>query len=745
MIDRGVATKRLALCTCWLALDIRESIGAGKKPLFEYDDHFVMLNDYGRNEYYLKALAAAMPDCPGCTVLDVGAGSGLLSIMAAQVGAKHVIAMEANPDLAKLATMTIARNQASLNEANVTVLPLLSSKIGLELLPAARKADLLVTETFGTMLLGEGALNFVPDVRDRLLKEGGTIIPAGGCQYATLVEVPDLMAAWSPASWDGLNLSHLESLQDTVYWKAMVGASRARHVRLSERICVLEVDLYRSTSDDVPKNRSFRFQANRKGTVHAVLFDWDIWVDRERTQILSTTPGSRNFAGDVAWGWLLQLHETAGDDWQLGDTPSKLTVEAGDWLEMGVEFIARGISMHARVRRSQAPATSSISSSAAYEGTLPSWSSPSRILSMKRQGMKEANDYFLPVAGDAERHDFYAAAVADTVASIQDQHPTRQMSLLDCSANAGLPAFSAANKYGLRSLAMPRWDHIANVLKKVAEDNHVNKTAEVFAADPREMFDILLPGGKRADIVVLDPPGTPLHGLSPFAVLPAVRKELLEADGLVVPSYACLEVGLLESEDLSLMFSVPDGRWKDIDLTVWNEEARNHGVLSHLVPYAKWLGAWSTVERRWLSTPRCIFEVDFNSYARMPPSEPEEILLRRLTVNVDGHAHAVVARWSVWSGRPSLGSSRKLGAESKYAGRDLTWPHYVQALAREGTDPGLLEPVPVEAGQSWQLEMTVRQGAAKVTGSAGPEFSLRLLGTAVGGDGRGASSMQDEL
>ena len=35
---------------------------------------------------------------------------------------------------------------------------------------------------------------------------------------------------------------------------------------------------------------------------------------------------------------------------------------------------------------------------------------------------------------------------------------------------------------------------------------------ESYAADPREFMDSLLAGGEKADIVVLDPPGTPLRG-----------------------------------------------------------------------------------------------------------------------------------------------------------------------------------------------------------------------------------------
>lgn len=56
----------------------------------------------------------------------------------------------------------------------------LSSAVSPGRLPGGRPADILVTETFGTMLLGEGAANFVPDSRDRLLKREGGVATGGG-------------------------------------------------------------------------------------------------------------------------------------------------------------------------------------------------------------------------------------------------------------------------------------------------------------------------------------------------------------------------------------------------------------------------------------------------------------------------------------------------------------------------------------------------------------------------------------
>jgi hypothetical protein len=53
----------------------------------------------------------------------------------------------------------------------------------------------------------------------RLLKPGGRIIPAGGCQYVTLVQLAD-PTPWFANDWRGFKLSGLRSLQDTIYWKA---------------------------------------------------------------------------------------------------------------------------------------------------------------------------------------------------------------------------------------------------------------------------------------------------------------------------------------------------------------------------------------------------------------------------------------------------------------------------------------------------------------------------------------------
>lgn len=54
------------------------------------------MQDFVRTSTYQKAVLSNLSDFKDKVVLDVGAGSGILSFFAAQAGAKHVYAVEAS-------------------------------------------------------------------------------------------------------------------------------------------------------------------------------------------------------------------------------------------------------------------------------------------------------------------------------------------------------------------------------------------------------------------------------------------------------------------------------------------------------------------------------------------------------------------------------------------------------------------------------------------------------------------------
>ncbi|CAE7861071.1 PRMT7, partial [Symbiodinium sp. KB8] len=114
------------------------------------DWHFAMLNDSHRNQFYWDALAAVVQ---GKRVIDIGSGSGLLSLMAAKLGASSVVAVEASQDMAELARLNAERNG---QEDKIKILHALSSKVQLS---EEARADVIVSETLGALMLGEGTVH----------------------------------------------------------------------------------------------------------------------------------------------------------------------------------------------------------------------------------------------------------------------------------------------------------------------------------------------------------------------------------------------------------------------------------------------------------------------------------------------------------------------------------------------------------------------------------------------------------
>ena len=71
------------------------------------DFHFAMVNDHPRNEFFEGADQGHQSG--DARVLQIGTGSGLLAMIAAQLGAQHVTAIEANGHMAALARGTSQR------------------------------------------------------------------------------------------------------------------------------------------------------------------------------------------------------------------------------------------------------------------------------------------------------------------------------------------------------------------------------------------------------------------------------------------------------------------------------------------------------------------------------------------------------------------------------------------------------------------------------------------------------------
>jgi hypothetical protein len=120
-----------------------------------------MINDTGRNQFYKQAIDQCVA---GKTVVDIGTGTGLLSILAARAGAKKVWAVEQDTARAELARELI--DKVGLNSAIEVV--------NKNFFDTDIAADIYVSETINTQIFGEDILQIAEHAR----KHGGRFIPS---------------------------------------------------------------------------------------------------------------------------------------------------------------------------------------------------------------------------------------------------------------------------------------------------------------------------------------------------------------------------------------------------------------------------------------------------------------------------------------------------------------------------------------------------------------------------------------
>ena len=136
------------------------------------DIHAVMIQDKIRTSTYAHFILTNPTLFRDAIVLDVGCGTGILSLFAARAGAKRVISVDAS---------NIAEKAATIVKANgfENVITVIRGKIEDITLPADMdKVDIIISEWMGYALLYESMLDSVLCARDRFLKPGGVMAPS---------------------------------------------------------------------------------------------------------------------------------------------------------------------------------------------------------------------------------------------------------------------------------------------------------------------------------------------------------------------------------------------------------------------------------------------------------------------------------------------------------------------------------------------------------------------------------------
>lgn len=237
-----------------------------------------MLGDRQRNEAYRDAIGRALAANAADIVLDIGAGSGLLSMMAAQGGARHVVGCESNP-----AIVDVGNEIVKLNGLDAAV-SLLGKDCRHMKVPEdlPRRADLAVFELFDCSLIGEGILHFLAHAREHLLTENAHYLPVAAKIRAMVVEYRHERILDIDAS--------LLNPYSTSPSFINVDGKKLTYRALTEPFDVFSFDF--ATAGPEPEEKELSPQQIVPGTAGAVLFWFDLQLDA--TTWLSNDPRREN-------------------------------------------------------------------------------------------------------------------------------------------------------------------------------------------------------------------------------------------------------------------------------------------------------------------------------------------------------------------------------------------------------------------------------------------------------------------
>ncbi|CAF1112249.1 unnamed protein product [Adineta ricciae] len=247
-----------------------------------------MMQDYIRTSTYQRAILDNSVDFAGKVVLDVGAGSGILSFFAAQAGARKVYAVEAST-MAQHAKTLIENNQLS---NRIQIVP---GKI--EEIELPEKVDVIISEPMGYMLYNERMLESYIHAK-KFLKPNGKMFPTTGDLYVTpftdeslFMEQVGKANFWYQQSFYGVDLTTLRDAAIEEYFKQPIVDNFDVRVCLAKPIKFTVNFLTAAEEDLYEMNIPLSFELTTTAVVHGLAFWFDVSFDGTTSQIwLSTAP-----------------------------------------------------------------------------------------------------------------------------------------------------------------------------------------------------------------------------------------------------------------------------------------------------------------------------------------------------------------------------------------------------------------------------------------------------------------------
>ena len=229
--------------------------------MYTVPDFGRMIADEVRTTSYAEAILRTVS--PQSVVLDIGAGTGILSLLACRSGARRVYAVEPS-DALGVARQVVGANGMT---DRVVFIPALSTAIDLP-----EPVDIIVSSLHGVLIPFQQQFLTIADARRRFLAPGGAVIPARESLWVALVEAPDAYAdivePWEAHRY-GFDMSAARRLAVNSFKRKVMRPEQL----LTEPTCWATVDYSVVDSNDL--DARVNLTVLRPGVAHGLL----LWFD----------------------------------------------------------------------------------------------------------------------------------------------------------------------------------------------------------------------------------------------------------------------------------------------------------------------------------------------------------------------------------------------------------------------------------------------------------------------------------